>query len=196
MSILPLIAFTPTTDTSLQIMGYYDRTDSTVKLTVSDYNGSQMYYASNVQVSSGHLESATAVFSWEMVGNMDKSATVSFRFSEMQAYLNNKYYRPAYTIGYVKNATTVGGVEVADGFAFSSNASSGLSNSKITKTKQTQTYMFDSTATFVFSGSRSNNNGATWTRSGYFTLYISDYDNTTSGEFKYRSNVTVEYEIQ
>lgn len=199
LSVLLLIlfsasAFTPASDDSLNILGFYDPTTSTVKLMVFDYTGQQMLYATNAEVGSDHLSSSHEIFNWTLVGNLNGAATLSFEFSEFQAYLNNKYYRPAYTIEYVLNTTTVDDVEVSDDtFAFSSSNSSGLSSKKISKTKVTQTYTFADTATFYFSGTRSNNNNETWTRSGYFTLYISDYDNVTSGDFNYRSNVTVEY---
>lgn len=187
-------AFTPTSDSSLNILGFYDPTTSTVKLMVFDDTGQQMLYATNAEVGSDHLSSSHEIFNWTLVGNLNGAATLSFEFSDFQAYLNNKYYRPAYTVEYVINPTTVNDVAVSDdSFSFNSSNSSGLTSSKISKTKVTQTYTFADTATFYFSGTRSNNNNETWTRSGYFTLYISDYDNVTSGDFKYRSNVTVEY---
>lgn len=192
---LPVFAFTPTQNNNLKVLGYYDPTnDSSVRLSVFDYQGTQLYYASNVQASSNHLGSAEEIFNWEFEGNLNGNATVRFIFSDMQAYLNNKYYRPAYTIAFVLNSTKVNGANVSDGFAFNSSTSSGLSNQKISKTKVTQSYTFENTATFVFSGTRTNNNSATWLRSGYFTLNITDYDKVTGGDFNYRSNVTVEYE--
>ncbi len=187
-------AFTPSSDDSLNILGFYDPTTSTVKLLVFDYTGQQMLYATNAEVSSDHLSSTHEIFNWTLTGNLNGAATLSFEFTDFQAYLNNKYYRPTYTIGYVLNSTTVDSVVVSDdSFAFNSGSSSGLSSNQISKSKVTQTYTFTDTATFYFSGTRSNNNSETWTRSGYFTLYISDYDNVTSGDFNYRSNVTVEY---
>ena len=197
MLIVPVFAFTPTQNNDLQVLGYYDPTsNSSVRLSIYDYQGSQMYYASNVQVSSDHLGSAEEIFNWEFEGDLNGTATVRFTFTEMQAYLNNKYYRPAYTIAHVLNTTKVNGANVNnDGFAFSASSSSGLSNNRtITKTKTTQSYMFENTAVFVFSGTRTNNRNATWLRSGYFTLNITDYDNVTGGDFRYRINVTVEYE--
>lgn len=195
MFALPVFAFTPTQNNNLKVWGYYDPTNnSSVRLSIFDYQGVQLYYASNVQVSSDHLEGTEEIFNWEFEGNLNGTATVRFTFSEMQAYLNNKYYRPAYKIAFVLNSTKVNGANVSDGFAFNSTSSSGLTNRTITKTKVTQSYMFEDTAVFVFSGTRNNNSGATWLRSGYFTLGITDYDKVTGGEFKYRSNVTVEYE--
>ena len=185
------------TDNSFVITGYYKgAVTTTVSLIVRDYDTNRLYNTDAVATDELHVGQEGNIFTWIMTGTASSELTVTFTFSTLQAKVLNKYYRPAYTLKMYQNQTTGPNsdefykgrtelVQIASDGTHTATKPNTPSNSRYTQT-----------GSVSYSGRVSNNNGSvSWVRSGYCTLNISDYEDTTPGSYNYTCTVIVEISL-
>ncbi len=187
--VLPFLLFAETENKSMGVKGYYlNSTEETLIMSIMDYNDARLYETYAV-ANEEHEAGEETIFKWSLTGNSNTTVTVKFTFTMLQAYLNSLYYVPAYTIKMYQN-TTETDTGYSDSFYSSTTKTVVNQTSKVNSD-----YTYTTTKSVSYSGKINNNNSNIWTRSGYATLYIRDYD-TTEGSFEYKCNVTVEYSAQ
>lgn len=189
--ISPLFAITDTTDTSLLLQGFYNPSAADFKMTVRDYNNERILYATNALITDSNVGAGNngIVFKWELTGVTKNKTTVSFTFTTLQAYRNDTYYRPAYTVSMTQNQST------SNGSTISSNDDSFYSNSTKSKTytKTSQNYQFSNDTKNNFTATYSGKTNKTpWVRSGQCMLNITDYQRN-EGTYEYTAWVKVEF---
>lgn len=185
---LPAFALIPQSNSNFVIKGYYiDATGSSLLMTIMDTEGNRLY-ETNAFVSDSHTEAEEEIFNWTLVGNSNNITNVKFTFTTLQSYVNGIYYRPAYVFKMYQNASVTANNR-SDSF-YSSTSKTAASNSRASAD-----YEYTSTTSVSYSGKVSNNNNNIWTRSGYCTLKINDFENS-SGSYEYRCRVTVEFSAE
>ena len=186
--ISPLFAITDTTDTSLLLQGFYNPSAADFKMTVRDYNNERILYATNALITDSNVGAGNngVIFTWELTGVTTRTTTVSFTFTTLQAYRNDTYYCPAYTISMTQNLSTSNGSTIDDSFYKARTQSKSY-------TKTSQNYQFaDDSFTASYSGSTS---ATPWVRSGQCRLNITDYQRN-EGTYEYTAWVKVEFTAQ
>ncbi len=130
--ILPIIASAQSgatkskiTDNSLVFKGYYQgavqpadqggggQDDKTITLTFKDCNGQNINHnaqggtsGTTVSVTNNNINNFGTIFTWTMEGKTTSTVSLEFIFSTFQAYVNEKYYRPEYTIRMLQTQTS------------------------------------------------------------------------------------------
>ena len=182
--------------TNVRVWGYYEA-QTGASLTIVDYNNVQLYESYTQASDSEHLNKndAQPIFTWNLTGTFGNNCTVTLTFTPLQAYVNGRYYRPAYSIVAEKPTSTKNGDISNNTYTFTG---SGLtdSNNRAGGTKTYSSYE-DSTQqfsdTFSYSFKFTQRQTSPVTRSGVFKMHISGYNNTVSGTFNYRCNVNIEF---
>ena len=199
------------TDTSFVILGYYKGAmETNITFLIKDASDNRVYqsYAEATDENNTGNNSKN-IFTWTMSGRTakNKTVTVNFTFTILQAKLGNNYYKPTYTIKMKLNQSEDGnGNNLDDNFYSQNNNSaektlrleSGVNNATARKAGPSNSeYQVTSTDTsknrFYYTGAVGNGtSNVSWVRSGYCTLNISDYENSTPGTYDYTCTVTVE----
>lgn len=195
------------TDSSFIVQGYYkgEHETASVKLQFKDINNQTIIHSgqstegTKVNVSDSHIGSNTGtIFTWSMTGNFRNTTKLKFTFSTLQAEVNGTYYRPAYTLKMIINATKKNsstGNTMTDTFYSTATATQVVGGGTVTGTKDTQNEEFSGAATVFYEGNTSDRN-TTWYRSGTCTLNIADYEQTIPGSYHYVCWVIAEYSIE
>ena len=181
----------------VRIWGYY-QAQTGASLTIVDYNNVQLFESYTQASDSEHVNKndPQPIFTWNLTGTFGNSCTVTLTFTPLQAYLNGLYYRPAYSIVAEKPTTSGANNDYSNNkYSFTgTNLNSSDQTAGGTKTYSSiaeSTQQFTDTFSYSFKFTRQQAN--TVTRSGVFKLHISGYNNTASGTFNYRCNVSIEF---
>ncbi|MCQ2412480.1 MAG: hypothetical protein MJ057_05940 [Sphaerochaetaceae bacterium] len=193
---LPLFSLTQT----MQIHGYYNSmsSDSSVdfKVTESVTGQNRNLLSSYVNLTDDYTTAAKEVFSWTLTGTSRNSASITFTFFPLQAYVNGYFYQPSYTITMTKNTTMIGEKTTsADNFKISG----GASFSKALDNLDGSVYIngFNTENSIKYTGAVASNfpTDSQWIRSGTCKIQIKDYEKYIAGTFDYTCNVSVTYTV-
>lgn len=206
-------------DDSFVVQAYYKGTTSTstnnsVTLAFKDYSNQTIVHSSQnsqgttVNVSNNHLGADGTIFTWSMTGSTNKTVTLKFTFSVLQAEVNGMFYRPTYTLKMTINPTkkdNSSGSAMDDTFYSNATATQIVGGGTTTGTKASQTSEFTGGSTINYSGIADNSYSSgwfgntsyyTWYRSGTCTLNISDYEQAIPGAYEYRCWIVTEVTVQ
>lgn len=201
------------TDSSFIVQGYYKGVQETgsdaATLTFTDYSSQQIIHntqstdGTKVPITSNHLNNDGIIFSWSLLGSANKTTTLKFTFSVLQAYVNGYYYRPTYTLKMTINPTSKNRANngtMTD--TFYSNVPTAdrtrvVGGGTTTGTKAVQDTEFTGAAIISYSGKTTNaGNNSKWYRSGTCTLNITDYEQELPGTYQYVCWVVTEFSIE
>ncbi len=209
-SVTEITDSTSITDNSFVIKGYYKGELATnVTFVINDLSGKQLYQSYADATDADHVNSTSNIFTWRMSGRTreNKTVTVRFTFTQLQAVLDDKYYRPEYTMkmGLNKSVVTEDYGTTRDDRFYTQNTNpklvnhTGNNNSNISASKSgpSDSRFVDSTPVYVQYSDyiRNSSTYANWTRSGYCTLHISSFEDSTPGDYEYTCTVIVEITV-
>lgn len=197
-------------DTSFVILGYYrGAMETSVSFVIKDFSGNRVYQSyAEASDDNNTGNNSKNIFTWTMSATTkkNKSVTLKFSFTILQAQLGDNYYKPTYTIKMKLNQTkdSNGNILNSDNFYNSGTNSqektllleSGVNNATARKAGPSNSeFQVTSNQNYYIQYSGAVGNGTTtvsWVRSGYCTLNISDFEDEVAGSYDYTCTVTVE----
>ncbi len=197
-------------DMAKMILGYYrGAMETSISFIIKDFSGNRVYQSyAEASDDNNTGNNSKNIFTWTMSATTkkNKSVTLKFSFTILQAQLGDNYYKPTYTIKMKLNQSkdSSGNILNSDNFYSRNNNSqektlrleSGVSDATARKAGPSNS-QFQVTSnqnnTFEYSGAvGTGNSKVSWVRSGYCTLNISDYEDSVAGSYDYTCTVTVE----
>lgn len=198
-------------DNSFVIQAYYRGasadTSMNIKLSFKDYANKTINHdeqggtsGTKVEVSNSHIGTNTGtIFTWEMTGKYGKQKTVTlkFVFSTLQAELNGHYYRPTYTLTMTQNQTVNNSNNSNLNDSFYSSDSQVVGGGVTTGLIADSDTEFSGPPAITYSGKITSNfnNNNTWKRSGTCTLNIAEYKENLPGSYHYVCWVIAEFSV-
>lgn len=194
------------TDNSFVIKGYYKGAlDTKLNFVINDLSGNVLYQSYADATDAEHVNHTSNIFTWTMSGQTKKNkyVTVRFTFDTLQAEIEGKFYRPRYALNmYLNQTKDPNGNYLSDKFYDNNSGKkfvkiTGDSTYTATKPNNPSDSRYTQTGSVEYTGriANSGTSSVSWVRSGYCTLNISDYEDTTPGSYNYTCTVIVEISL-
>ena len=172
----------------VHINGFFEESETSLIFKVWKENFSseseRIYHSGDIFLDVNPIENEVTIFNWEVSGNKTLNINLTFTITPLQAFMGGTYYIPKHTLKMYDGvltkthnfSTATTGSSSYPGYRQSSSGSGVfIINSAV--------FSYDETISDVI------------TKSGYCTLQILSYDESTAGDFDYVSYVTVEFDI-